>query len=133
MNDLAFFAAKILGCPGGALHFRKGAAASLIWEGDLRWGTGRLNWWINPEWLPEVESVSKKPVVKKSRDGETKINTLRKYFKKDSKYTQDEIISFINEAGYQEPKKFFNSIVKEGSTYGPGQLIRKDGDKYIVL
>ncbi|MCY2944735.1 MAG: histidine phosphatase family protein [Planctomycetota bacterium] len=53
MNDLAFFAAKILGCPGGALHFRKGAAASLIWEGDLRWGTGRLNWWINPEWLPE--------------------------------------------------------------------------------
>ena len=87
----------------------------------------------DPEWLPEVESVSKKPVVKKSRDGETKINTLRKYFKKDSKYTQDEIISFINEAGYQEPKKFFNSIVKEGSTYGPGQLIRKDGDKYIVL
>ena len=52
-EEVAFFAAKILGCPGGALHFRKGAAASLIWEGDLRWGTGRLNWWINPEWLPE--------------------------------------------------------------------------------
>lgn len=55
MNDLAAFAAKIMGCPERALHFRKGAAASLIWEGNFRWGTGRLNWWINPEWMPDGE------------------------------------------------------------------------------
>lgn len=52
MDDLAQFAAKIVGCPGGALHFRKGSAASIVWEGNLRWGTGRLNWWITPEWIP---------------------------------------------------------------------------------
>ncbi len=55
MNDLALFAAKIIGCPAEALHFRKAAAASLFWELDLRWGKGRLNWWINPEWIQEGE------------------------------------------------------------------------------
>lgn len=52
MDDLANFAAMVLGCPGGALHFRKGASASLVWEGNLRWGTGRLEWWVTPEWIP---------------------------------------------------------------------------------
>ena len=52
MDDLANFAAMVLGCPAGALHFRKGAAASLVWEGNLRWGTGRLEWWVTPEWIP---------------------------------------------------------------------------------
>mgnify|MGYP006279350047 CR=1 FL=1 len=51
MDDLANFAGKVLGCPDGTLHFRKGAAASIIWEGGLRWGTGRLEWWITPEWI----------------------------------------------------------------------------------
>lgn len=51
MDDLANFAGKILGCQGSAFHFRKGAAASLVWEGNLRWGAGRLDWWVTPEWM----------------------------------------------------------------------------------
>lgn len=52
MDDLANFAAKVLGCHDGALHFRKGAASSLVWEGRFRWGTGHLDWWVTPEWIP---------------------------------------------------------------------------------
>lgn len=47
-------------------------------------------------------------------------------------YREEDIVKLLTEATYEYPSKFFRAITRPDSSYGPGQIFEKVGDKWRI-
>ena len=83
------------------------------------------------------DSISKKDVCETvskilSKKSNTNIGIFLASLDIRREYREEEIEKLLAEANYEYPVKFFRAITRPDSSYGPGQIFEKVGDKWRI-